>query len=75
MLTLRVPHKPTGAGGAGARYNCPHVKAHVLLQAHLSRTQLPAELQADTARVLTKVRVVFPSHLIYPTQANTARQC
>ncbi|CAB3262336.1 unnamed protein product [Arctia plantaginis] len=48
-LASKVPHKP-----AGARYNCPHVKAHVLLQAHLSRTQLPAELHADTARVLTK---------------------
>ncbi|XP_045541112.1 putative U5 small nuclear ribonucleoprotein 200 kDa helicase [Papilio machaon] len=57
-LAAKVPHKPAaGAGaapGATVRYNDPHVKAHVLLQAHLSRMQLPAELQADTAIVLTK---------------------
>ncbi|XP_049883156.1 putative U5 small nuclear ribonucleoprotein 200 kDa helicase [Pectinophora gossypiella] len=52
-LAAKVPHKPTSSTGA-VKYNDPHVKAHVLLQAHLSRTQLPAELQADTAIVLTK---------------------
>ncbi|GBP32714.1 Putative U5 small nuclear ribonucleoprotein 200 kDa helicase [Eumeta japonica] len=53
-LAAKVPHKPTAPGGGAVRYNEPHVKAHVLLQAHLSRAQLPAELQADTAGVLTK---------------------
>ncbi|CAH0730140.1 unnamed protein product, partial [Brenthis ino] len=48
-LAAKVPHKPTSA-----KFNEPHVKAHVLLQAHLSRAQLPAELQADTQLVLTK---------------------
>ncbi|KAJ2939955.1 hypothetical protein O0L34_g6662 [Tuta absoluta] len=52
-LAAKVPHKPTSSTGV-VRYNDPAVKAHVLLQAHLSRTQLPAELQADTAIVLTK---------------------
>ncbi|VVC99126.1 unnamed protein product, partial [Leptidea sinapis] len=49
-----VPHKPANPGGGGVKYNEPQVKAHVLLQAHLSRMQLPAELQADTAVVVTK---------------------
>ncbi|RVE44496.1 hypothetical protein evm_010825 [Chilo suppressalis] len=53
-LAAKVPHKPTAPSGGAVKYNDPHVKAHVLLQAHLSRTQLPAELQADTAIVLTK---------------------
>ncbi|XP_050559802.1 putative U5 small nuclear ribonucleoprotein 200 kDa helicase [Spodoptera frugiperda] len=53
-LAAKVPHKPTAASGAAVKYNDPHVKAHVLLQAHLSRMQLPAELQADTALVLAK---------------------
>ncbi|CAH2100629.1 unnamed protein product [Euphydryas editha] len=53
-LAAKVPHKPAPAAGGAVRYNEPHVKAHVLLQAHLSRAQLPAELQADTALVLTK---------------------
>ncbi|KAI5640821.1 sec63 brl domain-containing protein [Phthorimaea operculella] len=52
-LAAKVPHKPTSSQGA-VRYNEPAVKAHVLLQAHLSRMQLPAELQADTALVLTR---------------------
>ncbi|XP_061385193.1 U5 small nuclear ribonucleoprotein 200 kDa helicase [Danaus plexippus] len=50
-LAAKVPHK---SSSPTVRYNSPHVKAHVLLQAHLSRMQLPAELQADTAIVLTK---------------------
>ncbi|XP_048003797.1 putative U5 small nuclear ribonucleoprotein 200 kDa helicase [Leguminivora glycinivorella] len=52
-LANKVPHKPTSASGT-VKYNDPHVKAHVLLQAHLSRTQLPQELQQDTQLVLTK---------------------
>ncbi|PZC71643.1 hypothetical protein B5X24_HaOG212854 [Helicoverpa armigera] len=53
-LAAKVPHKPTAPAGNTVKYNDPHVKAHVLLQAHLSRMQLPAELQADTALVLAK---------------------
>ncbi|KAJ0170074.1 hypothetical protein K1T71_014680 [Dendrolimus kikuchii] len=53
-LAGKVPHKPSTPSGGGIKYNDPHVKAHILLQAHLSRMQLPAELQADTAIVLTK---------------------
>nr|XP_049704303.1 putative U5 small nuclear ribonucleoprotein 200 kDa helicase isoform X1 [Helicoverpa armigera]XP_049704304.1 putative U5 small nuclear ribonucleoprotein 200 kDa helicase isoform X2 [Helicoverpa armigera] len=53
-LAGKVPHKPTAPAGNTVKYNDPHVKAHVLLQAHLSRMQLPAELQADTALVLAK---------------------
>ncbi|XP_075988982.1 U5 small nuclear ribonucleoprotein l(3)72Ab [Anticarsia gemmatalis] len=53
-LAAKVPHKPAAASGGAVKYNDAHVKAHVLLQAHLSRMQLPAELQADTALVLTK---------------------
>ena len=32
----------------------PHVKAHVLLQAHLTRTELPAELQCDQRAVVAR---------------------
>lgn len=53
-LAAKVPHKPTASSGGSVKYNDPHVKAHILLQAHLSRMQLPAELQADTVVVLTK---------------------
>ncbi|XP_053622297.1 U5 small nuclear ribonucleoprotein 200 kDa helicase [Plodia interpunctella] len=53
-LAGKVPHKPQAPSGGSVKYNDPHVKAHVLLQAHLSRMQLPAELQADTQKVLTK---------------------
>ncbi|XP_045489788.1 putative U5 small nuclear ribonucleoprotein 200 kDa helicase [Pieris rapae] len=52
-LAAKVPHKPTTTSGT-VKYNEPQVKAHILLQAHLSRMQLPAELQADTATVITK---------------------
>ncbi|XP_028178303.1 putative U5 small nuclear ribonucleoprotein 200 kDa helicase, partial [Ostrinia furnacalis] len=53
-LASKVPHKPTAPSGGAVKYNDPHVKAQVLLQAHLSRMQLPAELHADTAQVLVK---------------------
>ena len=36
-------------------YNDPHVKANLLIQAHLSRLQLSPELQHDQERVLTIV--------------------
>ncbi|XP_067928050.1 U5 small nuclear ribonucleoprotein 200 kDa helicase-like [Watersipora subatra] len=49
QLATRLPNKLPNA-----RYNDPHVKTNLLLQAHLSRIQLSAELQADTDTILTK---------------------
>uniref|UniRef100_A0A8C5MH69 U5 small nuclear ribonucleoprotein 200 kDa helicase n=1 Tax=Leptobrachium leishanense TaxID=445787 RepID=A0A8C5MH69_9ANUR len=49
QLAQKVPHKPTNP-----RFNDPHVKTNLLLQAHLSRMQLSAELQSDTEEILGK---------------------
>ena len=49
QLATRLPNKLPNA-----RYNDPHVKTNLLLQAHLSRIQLSAELQADTDSILSK---------------------
>ena len=49
-LSSKLPNKL----GSGTKYNDPHVKTNVLLQAHLSRIQLSAELQQDTDSVITK---------------------
>ncbi|XP_028391652.1 U5 small nuclear ribonucleoprotein 200 kDa helicase-like [Dendronephthya gigantea] len=49
QLSTRVPHKL-----ASQKFNDPHVKANLLLQAHLSRLQLSAELQSDTENILGK---------------------
>lgn len=51
QLASRVPNKLSQA-----RYNDPHVKTNLLLQAHLGRMQLSAELQGDTEEILSKVR-------------------
>jgi pre-mRNA-splicing helicase BRR2 len=41
------------------KFNDPHVKSNLLLQAHLSRLQLGAELQQDTEMILGKaVRLI-----------------
>uniref|UniRef100_A0A671Q2B2 Activating signal cointegrator 1 complex subunit 3 n=1 Tax=Sinocyclocheilus anshuiensis TaxID=1608454 RepID=A0A671Q2B2_9TELE len=41
------------------KFNDPHVKTNLLLQAHLSRMQLSAELQSDTEEILSKaVRLI-----------------
>ena len=40
--------------GSGTKFNDPHVKTNILLQAHLSRIQLSAELQQDTESVVVK---------------------
>uniref|UniRef100_A0A914VRU7 SEC63 domain-containing protein n=1 Tax=Plectus sambesii TaxID=2011161 RepID=A0A914VRU7_9BILA len=54
QLADRVPNK-----ALSQKYTDPHVKVNLLLQAHLSRIQLPAELQQDTESVLGKaVRLV-----------------
>ncbi|KAK1191600.1 U520 helicase, partial [Pygoscelis papua] len=49
QLAQKVPHKLTNP-----KFNDPHVKTNLLLQAHLSRMQLSAELQSDTEEILSK---------------------
>ena len=49
-LSSKLPNKLE----AGRKFNDPHVKTNVLLQAHLSRIQLSAELQQDTEAVIVK---------------------
>ncbi|KAL5471241.1 hypothetical protein EMCRGX_G029336, partial [Ephydatia muelleri] len=49
QLSTRVPLKLTNA-----KYNDPHNKTNLLIQAHLSRLQLSAELQSDTEEILKK---------------------
>ena len=48
-LATRLPNKLQSS-----KFNDPHVKANLLLQAHLSRIQLSAELQQDTELILSK---------------------
>lgn len=50
QLAQKVPHKLNSP-----KFNDPHVKTNLLLQAHLSRMQLSAELQSDTEEILSKV--------------------
>ena len=40
---------------SNAKYNDPHVKTNLMIQAHLGRMQLSAELQSDTEDILNKV--------------------
>ncbi|CAG8503773.1 2964_t:CDS:2 [Ambispora gerdemannii] len=37
------------------KFNSPHVKTNILLQAHFSRTQLPPDLQSDQTMILGKI--------------------
>ncbi|KAL5244354.1 hypothetical protein ACI65C_011764 [Semiaphis heraclei] len=54
-LAQRLPNKLQPASGqTSIRYNDPHVKVNLLLQAHLSRLQLGAELQGDTEVILAR---------------------
>eukprot|EP00095_Tigriopus_kingsejongensis_P005132 snap_masked-scaffold100_size373717-processed-gene-2.9 protein:Tk05132 transcript:snap_masked-scaffold100_size373717-processed-gene-2.9-mRNA-1 annotation:"u5 small nuclear ribonucleoprotein 200 kda helicase" len=48
-LSNRLPHKITSG-----KFNDPHVKAQILVQAHLSRIQLSAELQQDAELIVSK---------------------
>merc|ERR1712020_305501 len=48
-LATRLPNKLQSS-----KFNDPHVKANLLIQAHLSRIQLSAELQQDTELILSK---------------------
>lgn len=50
QLMNRVPHKVSNP-----KYNDPHVKTNLLIQAHMSRMQLSAEMQSDTETILGKV--------------------
>lgn len=43
------------------KYNDPHVKTNILIQAYLSRIQLSNELQYDLNKILTKVRFLILS--------------
>ncbi|NWS50134.1 U520 helicase, partial [Probosciger aterrimus] len=49
QLAQKVPHKLPNP-----KFNDPHIKTNLLLQAHLSRMQLSAELQSDTEEILSK---------------------
>ncbi|EPQ10851.1 U5 small nuclear ribonucleoprotein 200 kDa helicase [Myotis brandtii] len=49
QLAQKVPHKLNNP-----KFNDPHVKTNLLLQAHLSRMQLSAELQSDTEEILSE---------------------
>jgi len=53
-LATKLPNKPSSTSSQ-IRFTDPNVKANVLLQAHLCRIQLSAELQQDTEVVLSKV--------------------
>uniref|UniRef100_A0A672SBI8 Activating signal cointegrator 1 complex subunit 3 n=1 Tax=Sinocyclocheilus grahami TaxID=75366 RepID=A0A672SBI8_SINGR len=54
QLAQKVPHKLNNP-----KFNDPHLKTNLLLQAHLSRMQLSAELQSDTEEILSKaVRLI-----------------
>eukprot|EP00057_Strongylocentrotus_purpuratus_P018689 XP_011673163.1 PREDICTED: U5 small nuclear ribonucleoprotein 200 kDa helicase-like [Strongylocentrotus purpuratus] len=50
QLSSRTPNKVSNP-----RYNDPHLKTNLLIQAHLGRMQLSAELQSDTEDILNKV--------------------
>ncbi|XP_030842191.1 U5 small nuclear ribonucleoprotein 200 kDa helicase isoform X2 [Strongylocentrotus purpuratus] len=49
QLSSRTPNKVSNP-----RYNDPHLKTNLLIQAHLGRMQLSAELQSDTEDILNK---------------------
>uniref|UniRef100_A0A8C2KRE3 Activating signal cointegrator 1 complex subunit 3 n=1 Tax=Cyprinus carpio TaxID=7962 RepID=A0A8C2KRE3_CYPCA len=52
-------HEDTLLRQVSKNFNDPHVKTNLLLQAHLSRMQLSAELQSDTEEILSKaVRLI-----------------
>lgn len=54
QLASKLPNKLNNP-----KFNDPHVKTNLLLQAHLSRMQLSAELQSDTEDILSKaVRLI-----------------
>jgi len=57
-LATKLPNKPSSTSST-IKFTDPNVKANILLQAHLCRIQLSAELQQDTEWVLAKaVRLI-----------------
>ncbi|KAJ8921892.1 hypothetical protein NQ315_008525 [Exocentrus adspersus] len=54
QLAQKLPNKLTSPSGGQPKFNDPHVKTNLLVQAHLCRLQLGAELQGDTEIVLAK---------------------
>lgn len=48
-MAQKVPHKLNNP-----KFNDPHIKANLLLQARLSHVQLSAELQSDPEEILSK---------------------
>lgn len=57
-LATKLPNKPSTTS-ATIKFTDPNVKANILLQAHLCRIQLSAELQQDTEWVLSRaVRLI-----------------
>ena len=66
QLGTRVPLKLPQA-----KYNDPHVKTNLLIQAHLSRLQLSAELQTDTEEILKKVIDVNSQEPLYSRHLGT----
>ena len=55
QLAGRLPNKLSTP-----KFNDPHVKTNLLLQAHMSRMQLSAELQSDTEEILSRVSIQSP---------------
>ncbi|GBP96191.1 Putative U5 small nuclear ribonucleoprotein 200 kDa helicase [Eumeta japonica] len=53
-LSQRLPNKLTGPNDSAPKFNDPHIKTNLLLQAHLCRLQLGPELQGDTEIILGK---------------------
>ncbi|KRX42392.1 U5 small nuclear ribonucleoprotein helicase [Trichinella nativa] len=54
QLNEKIPNKIPNA-----KFSDPHVKTNLLIQAHLSRIQLPAELQSDSDEIILKaVRLI-----------------
>lgn len=67
-LAQRLPNKLQPASGQSSiRYNDPHIKVNLLLQAHLSRLQLGAELQGDTEVILARVMNIHCYSMDYIT--------
>ncbi|KAI8807156.1 Sec63 Brl domain-containing protein [Cladochytrium replicatum] len=42
-------------GSSQPKFNDPHVKAHILMQAHFSRLQLPPDLESDQRTILSQI--------------------
>ena len=53
-LYQKLPNKIVNSESAQPKFNSSQVKANILLQAHLCRIQLNAELQKDTEIILSR---------------------